>query len=140
MAPWEDISPAAVWRRIVSTFKHAYVISIPISVNCRYARRRTFWTDAEVWRNAHGGFSLVHPIFSLPATSIFNVRPDAMHVLDIGIALHVLGNVFFLCCHTATYFPGPRSPHGRCELLWGRSTHIILLMDLTRQEKWCNEI
>ena len=94
MAPWEDISPAAVWRRIVSTFKHAYVISIPISVNCRYAPRRTFWTDAEVWRNAHGGWSLVHPIFSLPATSIFNVRPDAMHLLDIGIALHVLGNVF----------------------------------------------
>ena len=52
----------------------------------------------------------MHPIFSLPEVSIVNVRPDPMHMLDLGIAHNVLGNVLSILCYFSDHFPGPINP------------------------------
>ena len=81
---------------------------------------RTIWRDPDEWRRAHGGYANLHPFFSLVGCSIVNVRPDAMHILDLGIAHYVLGSVFFTLCFFGDHFPGPLTAATRCDKLWGR--------------------
>ena len=84
---------------------------------------RTFWDDAEQWAKEHGGLGMLHPIFSLTACSIFNVRPDPMHIIDLGIAHYLRGSVFFIFCYHSDHFPGPRSIDARCDALWQRAVN-----------------
>ena len=62
----------------------------------------------------------MHPLFSLMAVTIFNLMPDAMHVMDLGIAHYVLGSVFWEMTYEPRYFPDAATPSARCDALWGR--------------------
>ena len=63
----------------------------------------------------------MHPLFSLPGVSIFNVAPDSMHIVDLGFAHHVLGNILFWLVHSRL-FPllGGASAAARLDSLWIR--------------------
>ena len=82
---------------------------------------RTIWRDPDEWRRAHGGYVNLHPLFALVGCSIVNVRPDAMHIIDLGIAHYVLGSLFFTLCYFGDHFRGPLTAAARCDRLWGRT-------------------
>ena len=86
---------------------------------------RTVWRNAQAWADEHGGLSNLHPVFWLPAVSIVNVAPDTMHIVDLGLAHHVLGNVFFLLCFYPQYFPHANTPSDRCCALWTRTVPVV---------------
>ena len=92
MAPWDDLAEDATWRSAI-------------------------WRRASGWRFAKGGLAKLHPLFLLPALSIMNIVPDSMHVWELGIAHHVLGNVLWLLVITNTYITAA-SAKARCEELW----------------------
>ena len=71
--PWNDIRKEAAWRD-------------------------TVYTSADEWYIEHGGRRGCHPFLALPGVSGLSVMADALHVLDLGLAHHVLGNVLFLLC------------------------------------------
>lgn len=62
------------------------------------------------------------PGFSIPGVTIFTVRVDSMHVLDLGIIAHLVGNMLFHLVFDAGL------PGGRTQLrvlhLWGRIRHF----------------
>jgi len=93
-APWYDYSDTAVWRTLT-------------------------WTSILAWQTAHGGLDAMHPLFSLPGVSIFNLLADALHVIDLGFTHHVLGNVFFHICHYTGHRFGP-APGTRVHRLFER--------------------
>ena len=62
--------------------------------------RRFYWPvfragGTTLWRAAHGGIERLHWLLCLPALSVLNLFPDAMHIFCLGITHHVLGNVMF---------------------------------------------
>ena len=71
VCPWNDINDGALWRG-------------------------TTWEDADAWVEWMMGYENLHPIFTLPAVSILNVCADSMHIVDLGVAHHVLGNAIAL--------------------------------------------
>ena len=101
-APWNDIGPRAGWRP-------------------------TRWISSEAWRNYHGGFSRLHPLFALPAFSILNIFPDTMHCWCLGITHHLLGNVFWELCYTNRYLPEFPTSAQRCAEVWNRITRQYAL-------------
>ena len=95
MAPWNDLAPDAVWRG-------------------------TRWHCMASWLRHHGGWRHCHPLFLLPGLCILMVMADVLHVFDLGITHHVLGNVFFHLCYELRYFPAGATPQARLDLLWQR--------------------
>ena len=92
--PWFDYSEAAKWRQ-------------------------TTWTDAATWFSAQGGMDSLHPLFRLPSVSVLNLMADVLHIVDLGVAHHVLGNILYHIC----YATGPRfgsTPQARLDAFWGR--------------------
>ena len=63
---------------------------------------------------------LIHPLFYLPAVSILMLCPDAMHLLDLGVSHHILGNVFFEIVYERRYFPNIDTLEARCNALWDK--------------------
>ena len=61
-----------------------------------------------------------HPIFNLLAVSILNVCADSMHIVDLGVAHHVLGNAIYLLVCTPHYFRDIATAQGRLDQLWAR--------------------
>ena len=43
-----------------------------------------------------------------------------MHIVDLGIAHHVVGNVLFLLCYTDRFFPLIATSQGRCDAVWNK--------------------
>eukprot|EP00969_Alexandrium_andersonii_P359739 15453865-Alexandrium_andersonii.AAC.1 len=95
--PWNDLSPEAVWRT-------------------------TLWTNIKEWLHELGGKQRVHALFLLPGTSIFSLMADVLHVFDLGVTHHVLGNVLWTLSFVAKYFPSAPTPAGRLAILWARIT------------------
>ena len=98
IAPWNDISATAVWRP-------------------------TTWTSPRAWRMWHGGPAGLHPLFWLSAVSVLTLCADIMHIIDLGVAHHIVGNVLWDFCYTARYFPGFRTAADRCDALWDMVAH-----------------
>ena len=80
-APWNDISPDAMWRR-------------------------TIWSSHDDWLSWHGGDTQVNPIFMIPGVSVFTIVPDCMHIVDLGVTKAVLGNVLYEVCYTPGHSDG----------------------------------
>ena len=77
--------------------------------------------DVDAWRLTHGFWDgLIHCIFLLPAASVHNLVPDFMHIVDIGLALHALGNTIFELVFERKYFPGMATNADRKDELWRR--------------------
>ena len=93
--PWNDITDTA-----------AYIGSI--------------WTSGQEWLDEHGGLANVHPLFALPGVSILNVAADMMHMIDLGVAHHVVGNVLWLLCFTPQFIPSAHTPQTRLDVVWSR--------------------
>eukprot|EP00969_Alexandrium_andersonii_P108004 4765602-Alexandrium_andersonii.AAC.1 len=51
--------------------------------------------------------------------TIATVYPDSMHVVDLGVCQHVLGNAIFHLVATDTYIVGPAAEY-RLEQVWLR--------------------
>ena len=94
-APWNDINPLARWRA-------------------------TVWHSAQAWLAYHGGILRVHPLFTLPGVSILSLMADILHIVDLGVAHHIIGNVLFELCFNARYLPGSATPAARLDTLWRR--------------------
>ena len=47
--------------------------------------------------------------------TIFSLMADILHIVDLGVAHHVLGNVFFEVSYNGKYFPGCPTPAARLE-------------------------
>ena len=93
-APWSDWSDGARWRQLI-------------------------WRSHSEWFRRHGAEYGVHPLFIIPGCSIFHVVPDSMHIVDLGVAHHVLRNVLFHLCYEENYLPGS-TPAAKLDSLWGR--------------------
>ena len=66
---------------------------------CGCNRTDVPWNDfssAAKWRSSGAGCQkdLSHPIFKAPGVSIHSLCLDVLHVLDLGVTAHVIGNVF----------------------------------------------
>ena len=61
------------------------------------------------------------PMFSLVDCIMFNVRPDPMHIVDLGIAHYVFGSLFFTLCCSATTFSRPSLLTAVASGFWGGS-------------------
>ena len=48
------------------------------------------------------------------------VVPDALHIFDIGVLHHILGNGCFFICFLQDWFPGQNTPEQKCDALWKR--------------------
>ena len=74
----------------------------------------------EHWKRVHGAFlGLMHMFWTLPAVSVLNLCPDVMHLLDLGVAHHILGNVIFELIYIVGYLEG-RTLDNRREALWSK--------------------
>ena len=91
--PWNDIGPRAAWRS-------------------------TIHSSADAWLIYHGGRDAIHPLLALPGVSGLNVMADAMHIIDLGVSHHVIGNVLFKLCWEDRYFAAARTPQNRLDMLW----------------------
>ena len=58
-------------------------------------------------------------MFTIPAVSMFNVVPDSVHLVDLGVAHHVIGNVLYHICYDAGYIAAA-GPAVKLEALWNR--------------------
>ena len=73
------------------------------------------------------GRRALHPLFSLLAVSILNLVADPMHIIDLGVAHHIVGNVLFVMCYFPAYFPAGNNPSQRCDLLWKRVGDMLIM-------------
>ena len=88
---------------------------------------RRIWEDPDAWRQYHGGIQRHHPLFGLIAVSILNLVADPMHIIDLGVAHHIVGNVLFVMCYFPAYFPAGNNPSQRCDLLWKRVGDLLIM-------------
>ena len=65
----------------------------------------------------------MHAIFLLPAVSVLNIVPDYMHIIDLGLAHHILGNVMFELVYEKRYCPTKNTIPDRLAELWRRITN-----------------
>ena len=79
---------------------------------------RWVWKVADEWRAYRG--AVLHPLFTIPGLSILNVQADVMHIVCLGVAHHMLGNVLYELCFETRYFPLGRSPEDRCDRVWSK--------------------
>ena len=80
------------------------------------AWRESTWKDAQKWRESLGN---THALFYLPNVAIFTVRADTMHIADLGVSHHILGNVLYHACYcSGNRFGG--TPAARLEFLFDR--------------------
>ena len=62
----------------------------------------TCWSSVAEWRAYH---SYQHPLFFLPGFSIFCVMVDVLHVVDLGVNKHLLGNILFHLVISRKFYP-----------------------------------
>ena len=72
------------------------------------------------WLRWHGGKDHIHPLFQLPAVTIFNLVGDVLHIVDLGYSHHVVGNVLFQLCFMPQYLPQATTPKARLDNLMKR--------------------
>ena len=53
--------------------------------------------DVGQWRALHPDG--LHPLFSLGHLSHFDVEPDELHILHLGVSMYALGSVLWLLCY-----------------------------------------
>ena len=77
----------------------------------------------ELWRRTPGFYAnLIHMLFYLPAVTLYNVIPDFMHCVDLGVSHHALGNAIFEMVCLPHFFPTCRTNDERKDALWDRIT------------------
>ena len=91
--PWNDISEEARWRD-------------------------TTYQSAAEWCSHNGGADNCHPLLSLPGVSGMCVMADAMHILDLGVNHHCLGNTLFYLCYMGRYLGAALTSQQRLDRLW----------------------
>ncbi len=94
-SPWNDLSLGAAWRG-------------------------TVWSSAQAWLREHGGLEQLHPLFLLPAVTIFTVCADVLHIVDLGVTHHLLGNLLFELVYIGRPSLGGDNPGERLDRLWMR--------------------
>lgn len=99
---------------IINKFIHKFRIRKTLCFMYRWV-----WRNDDEWRHWHGGTLRLHPLFRLRAMSIFVLMPDAMHILDLGVSHHALGNVLFVLIMLPGYLTSATAA-GRCDELWGK--------------------
>ena len=55
------------------------------------------------------------------AVSILNLMADPMHIIDLGVAHHIVGNVLWMMCYFPRFFPAGNNAPERCDMLWRRA-------------------
>ena len=116
--PWNDWSDRAAWLN-----------------SC--------WASHSAWLEAHGGVSNVHEIFRLPGVCIFTVRPDSLHIMELGVVHRIIGNTLFHLCFTAGLVPGD-GPAARLARVWDsivasyRALQVPVQLGALKLSMFCN--
>ena len=90
--PFEDFKPQALWRKRVYT--------------AEYSR-------------AHPATE--HPVMRIPGVVSESFCFDILHINELGVLFHYIGNVFFNCVYNK-WLPGNTVAH-RCQELWKQILH-----------------
>ena len=69
----------------------------------------------------------LHPIFSIPGVGHHSVALDAMHVLDLGVLQHTLGNILHTLCYDDVGSPWGSDAKTRLEHIWVRIQELYTL-------------
>jgi hypothetical protein len=90
--PWNDFTPGAAWKR-------------------------TLHTDHATWAGAR---PVLHPLFKAKGYSITMVASDPLHVMDLGVAHHILGNVLWVLLEDNAHVKSAATSRAaRLKFLWG---------------------
>ena len=54
------------------------------------------------------------------AVSILNLVADPMHIIDLGVAHHIVSSVLWMMCYLPRFFPAGNNASERCDMLWRR--------------------